>query len=349
MFTLRLFRHDDPFSQIDAREIAAGQIVVGRDEDADWTIEDPNRTISRRHCVVTLDADGLNVRDTSANGVFLGRSATRVPADESVPVTDGDTFRLGEFMMLVEARATAAQTLQPTSDASLFEAPFVRPILEDGALNQAAATVPSDWSEASKPTPSDGSLLDAFCAGAKLDASLFAGQDPLEVMRHLGAVYQQTMLGLSDLMNERTAVKADYSLDHTRVHAQGNNPFRWAPAQRVAVDLLRDRDDGFLSGRAAVAASFEDLKKHLLCLMAGMRGAIGATLDELSPQAIEAPSQGQAFTLKPRSQVAWAQYLKLHADLQTRALADPHSALNRAFVTAYEQRAQELDAMGVAA
>jgi type VI secretion system FHA domain protein len=207
--------------------------------------------------------------------------------------------------------------------------------------------VPSDWSEPTRATPStDASLLDAFCAGAKLDASLFAGEDPAAVMRRLGAAYQQMVLGLGDLMSERTSLKSGYRMERTRVRAEGNNPFKWASGQRLAADLLRSNQEGFLPGPQAVGASFADLKKHLLCMLAGMRAAIGETLQVLSPEAIEAPLKGQSFVLKTKGQVCWTEYAKRHAEVLQRAVDDPGSALNRAFVTAYESRLQELDTTG---
>jgi type VI secretion system FHA domain protein len=187
-------------------------------------------------------------------------------------------------------------------------------------------------------------MLEAFCAGARLDASSFSGEDPAEVMRRLGAVYQQMVLGLADLMNERTSVKTEYRLERTTVRAEGNNPFRWAPAQRVAVDLLRPRDDGFLSGPAAVKVSFEDLKKHLLCMLAGLRAALASTLDSLSPEAVEGQMGGRSF-LTNRGGAAWHEYGRLYAEFRRRAGDDPDSPINREFRAGYGRRLQELDAM----
>jgi type VI secretion system FHA domain protein len=248
-------------------------------------------------------------------------------------------------MIVVETRAVAAGG-GVENDA--FDAPFTQPILAEPPIGPNTVSVPSDWPEpAPRTTPSsDASLLDAFCAGAKLDASLFAGEDPAAVMRRLGAAYQQMVLGLGDLMSERTSLKSGYRMERTRVRAEGNNPFKWASGQRLAADLLRNNQEGFLPGPQAVGASFADLKKHHLCMLAGMRAAIGETLQILSPEAIEAPLKGQSFVLKTKGQVCWNDYAKRHAEVLQRAVDDPGSALNRAFVAAYESRLQELDTTG---
>ena len=49
-------------------------------------------------------------------------------------------------------------------------------------------------------------------------------------------------------MGERTSVKSAYRMDRTTVGAAGNNPFKWADAHRVGVDMLRAGNDGFLAG-----------------------------------------------------------------------------------------------------
>jgi len=342
MYTLRLFHQDDPAHQLAARELAHGELGIGRDQRADWSIPDPGRTLSRRHCLVTVQDGELTVRDTSANGVFLGPE--RLPPQRPTPVVPGDTLRLGEYMILVEPQSygPALAALDPRGAA--FDAPFHRPILEDPGSSPGEVSTASGWAiyATAADAPSDGSLLDAFCAGAGLDASAFTGEEPAVVMQRLGEVYRQMVLGLTDLMGERTSAKTGCRLTRTRVHAQDNNPFKWAAPRRLAVDLLRSGEAGFLPAPKAVDASFKDLKKHLLCMLAGMRAAIGATLDELSPEIVEDALDGQAFML--RSKAAWTEYSRLHAEFRRRAKSDPDGALNRAFAEAYERRLQELDA-----
>lgn len=343
MVTLRLFSQSDPFTPIATRTLDEGELTIGRDAAADWVIEDPDRAISRLHCVVSAKDGQLTLRDTSANGVFVGADRQRLAPLEPSPIALGETFRLGDFAIVIDGA---------DDKHAGFDAPFSQPVLKSMPVTGEALTVPSDWVEPAPETPrapaADGSLLEAFCAGAKLDASAFSGEDPAQVMHRLGAVYQQMVLGLGDLMSERTTLKTEYRMTRTTVRAEGNNPFKWAPAHRVAVDLLRARDDGFLSGPAAVKASFEDLKKHLLCILAGLRAALGATLDALSPEDIEEQLKGRSFVLQGRAAAAWTEYLKLYADVRRQADDDPDGPVSRAFRTAYEQQLQALDALSSA-
>ena len=67
-------------------------------------------------------------------------------------------------------------------------------------------------------------------------------------MERLGGVYRQAMLGVAELMQERTALRNEYRMMHTTVRPEGNNPFRWVPPQRIAVELLLSGDSGYTTG-----------------------------------------------------------------------------------------------------
>jgi predicted component of type VI protein secretion system len=127
------------------------------------------------------------------------------------------------------------------------------------------------------------------------------------------------------------------------VRSGGNNPFRWAGAQRVAVDLLRGNGEEFLSGPAAVQASFGDMKKHLLCLMEGLRAALDATLGALSPAAVDARLADQSFFLKGKNAAAWSVFVSMHEQFRKEASEDPDSLVGREFRAAYARRLAELD------
>lgn len=347
--TLRLFHETDPFRQLEARTLAGGELTVGRDDSASWVLADPDRAVSRRHCVLTLSDQGLMLRDVSANGTFLGRARVRAPADAPTKVEVGETLRLGPYLIVVDAEGAAEAP--GARGAEAFDAPFAHPLLRPVEVDDTSLSVPTEWppsAETANPAPSHttGSLLDAFCAGAKLDASAFSGEDPHEVMRRLGVLYQQMVLGLFDLMDERTSIKAEYRMDRTTVRAEGNNPFKWARPQRLAVDLLKDRSDGFLTGSAAVKSSFEDLKKHLLCLLAGMRGALIAALEGLSPAEIEERIKGETGLLKNKAALAWNEYGRTYALFLAQAHDDPDSPMNREFRAAYERQLKALDGGG---
>ncbi len=203
----------------------------------------------------------------------------------------------------------------------------------------------------SEPPASDSlaasGLFEAFCAGAKLDPAALAGEDQAAMMERLGAVYRHMVLGLSDVLGERTALKNEYRMVRTTIQADENNPFKWAPPQKVASELLRTASDGFLDGPAAVAESYQDVKKHLLCMLAGLRAALASSLDTLAPGRIEDAIKDQSFVLKPRAAVAWAEYVKVYGQFRREAEDSADSPVNREFRAAYEKQLDELDRLAL--
>jgi type VI secretion system FHA domain protein len=135
-------------------------------------------------------------------------------------------------------------------------------------------------------------------------------------MRRLGAIYQQTIVGLSTLLSERTRLKAEKQFDRTTIGAIGNNPLKWAPTRRLGHDLLSERDDGFLTGPDAVRAAFEDLADHMAGTAVGANAAIEAVLGLLDPAAIEEEAAGQGFSLKGRAAQSWDIHNHRHGSLR---------------------------------
>ena len=161
-------------------------------------------------------------------------------------------------------------------------------------------------------------------------------------MRRAGAIYRQMVLGLGDLMSERSTARADLSLDRTTIGGQDNNPFKWAPTRRLAIDLLLEREAGFLSGPTAIKASFEDVKAHMLGTLSGFGAAMRTVLDLVSPASIMRRIEGQSAFLKTRPALCWAEYEKVHRDLNDEIDQHRDGSVNKAFLQAYDRTAEEL-------
>jgi len=354
MVTLRLFHSANPFQAITTRVVADGEIAIGRDPAADWHIEDAACELSRRHCAIHVSDEGVRVRDFSANGVFVGAARRRIAKDFYVPVEFDEPIHLGQYMIVVDPSTPANDT---DGDVAPIDAPFHSPILHEPEVSVSSYSVRSAWTDTQPaPAPSaerqrlpDAALLEAFCEGAGIDPSAFAAEVPADVLRRAGEAYRQAVIGLCDLMGERTSVKSAYRMDRTTVGATGNNPFKWADAHRVGIDLLRAGNSSFLAGAVAMRESFEDLKKHLLCLVAGSRAAVAATLEEVGPERIEEGLKGQSMLFQTKVDAAWRDFQKRHAQVSADARENADSAINRAFKAGYERQLRKLDELGTQA
>lgn len=80
-----------------SRSFSAGRLTIGRGPENDWVLPDPERIISKQHCLVE-EADGVcSLTDTSSNGVFVNSADKPVGRGNKVVLADGDHFRIGHF------------------------------------------------------------------------------------------------------------------------------------------------------------------------------------------------------------------------------------------------------------
>jgi predicted component of type VI protein secretion system len=321
MFVFRLFHRDRPFEQIDSRLLAAGSLTIGRDPEVDWPLDDAEGTLSRIHCSLALEDGKLFLRDSSSNGTYLA-DGQRAPKDQAFEIEAREIIRLGALNILVDRPSP-----QGADDvATTLHVP----------LSAVAQPVPQDWTDAGavRSEHRDASLIEAFCTGAKLDASALSGEDPAELMQRIGAIYQQTVLGLATLMADRMKLKASYQLERTTIRAANNNPFKWAATRQVAQDLLCPRDSGFLSDAEAVRASFEDLGQHLAAVATGANAAMDLVLQTLAPEAIDAEARSEGFSLRGSAASRWDIHNRRYAALvgQDQGADKP---ITRAFADAY--------------
>lgn len=347
MITLRLFREEDLGRQIDSYIMGDGEVTVGRDPNAVWVIDDPDCRLSRFHCTISARDGRIFVRDTSANGVYIGAGRERIEAAVELNVPAKETLQIGDFVLVVDADIYFAEDRLTLADSSMNGAP----LRSDDSRGHTNA-IPGQWtdpdsqfrpqSEYSGPA-SEVVMLEAFCEGAQLDPSYLTNEDPVEIMRRIGGIYQQVVLGLGDLMSERASVKSEYSLEHTTIGATANNPLKWAPTHRLAVDLICERTGGFLNASDAVKECFEDLKGHSLCLVAGSRAAVMSLLEQFDPKSIEADAKAKAPLFMERSEASWRRLKALHAEVSDDPFNNPESTVNVAFKHGYEKLSDELN------
>lgn len=325
MYMLQLFDAANEVQPIDARLIRDGLMRIGRDSAADWPIADPDCQLSRAHCELEVSDGSLTLRALGSNGVFDDATGTRFPDAEPVVVLVPATLRFGRFRL----SATRAPHAEEPADVT-------RTMVLTPPLGSSSA-VPDDWSDAAGLIPiSGGSLLDAFCEGAGLDASLLSSEEPGEVMRRAGAVYRQMVLGIGDLMAERDRARGQYKLARTTIGGHGNNPFKWAPTQRLAIDLLLNGSSGFLSGPAALQASFRDIKRHLISTFAGLQSSLRAAVATFEPKSVDAAVSSRTALMKTRATLKIEEMTARYEDLDRQLSEGLGGSLERAFVAAYD-------------
>ena len=224
MYMLQLFDAADPLHPVDARLLRDGVLRIGRDPAADWTIADAERAISRAHCELTAAIEGLQLRCQGANGVYDDRTGQRLPDDVDVPLALPFTFRIGGYRIA----ASRPRGRQGRTDGRPHDACCCR---RSATTMRCPATGPTPRRRAPPPTHR---CWRRSARGRGSIPRLLSAEEPAEVMRRAGAVYRQLVLGLGDLMTERERARERFRMNRTSIAGVGNNPFKWAPTQRLA-------------------------------------------------------------------------------------------------------------------
>lgn len=108
----------------ESRRSSGGDIAIGRGLDCDWMLQDPERVLSKRHCVLEFRGGRWQVRDLSTNGTFVNHAQAPVGRDLVASLSDGDRLRLGTYE--IEVRISAAASMGRASPDP-FADPFAPP------------------------------------------------------------------------------------------------------------------------------------------------------------------------------------------------------------------------------
>ena len=83
------------------RTLHGGTLSVGRGPGNDWVLDDPDRHLSKTHCMISVEAGRTYLTDLSTNGMFVNGAREATRRDSRIELTDGDSFRLGEYVISV--------------------------------------------------------------------------------------------------------------------------------------------------------------------------------------------------------------------------------------------------------
>lgn len=85
----------------ETRSLADGTLSMGRGPSNDWVLDDPERLLSKTHCILAVEGSRYVLNDVSTNGVFINGAREPTRRDSRVFLTDGDQFRLGDYTVNV--------------------------------------------------------------------------------------------------------------------------------------------------------------------------------------------------------------------------------------------------------
>ncbi|WP_027519149.1 type VI secretion system-associated FHA domain protein TagH [Bradyrhizobium sp. WSM1417] len=94
-------------------------VDIGRDKHVDWTLPDPTRYISGKHCEIHYRDNGYWIQDVSTNGTFLSGSDHRVRSPHQL--RDGDRLIIGHYMIAVAIERDSIATESPYAGPAVVQ------------------------------------------------------------------------------------------------------------------------------------------------------------------------------------------------------------------------------------
>jgi type VI secretion system FHA domain protein len=114
------------------RTVAGGEFSIGRGSENDWVLPDPERVLSKCHCILAYRSGAWQIADLSTNGTFINRDNDPIGRGQAHDVRDGDRLRLGAYEIelriteaAMPARAAPAAAVNPFA-TDPFETPAKR-------------------------------------------------------------------------------------------------------------------------------------------------------------------------------------------------------------------------------
>ncbi len=355
--------------------------TIGRSLENDWILPDPDQFISAKHATIDFQAGAYYLADVSSNGVFVNGEEKPLGRGNPRRLFDGDRLRMGDFEFVValdegedlkmpppepmtvvpdhverlvseEPVKTGIELLgeeEITGDEEFASALFGDSVAAKEAekANRSISDKPNPF--AAPPTKAKArrldleSLLDAFMRGLDISrADIHASADPFQVMENAGRVLKEFVDGTSELLANRSALKAMFRLDQTTILPKDNNPLKVAENSRASMmQLLVGKEENYLGPVDAVREVCNDLKFHQDAVLEGMMSAFGEFVARFDPDVLQVnfdrTLDRKAMFRAVNQLKYWQLYCDLYPIMTERSIGSLPQQFGDDFVRAYEK------------
>jgi type VI secretion system protein len=220
-------------------------------------------------------------------------------------------------------------------------APAASPAAAPGPPVQAAPAP----GKAPPPAADAERLVRDFLVAAGLDPAAVKGAGP-PTLAKAGTLLHRLVAGLVVLVEARARAKSQMGAESTRLEFDGNNPIKFSrsPEQALA-QLLAPKERGFMESERAIEDAFFDLQSHQMATLKAMQGALKATLDRFSPEAIRKRTEhsGLLARLLPggRDAALWQSYEHEFSGVAQGSDEAFMDVFAKEFRKAYEEQARQ--------
>src|SRR5712671_700934 len=111
----------------ETRSLQSGEFSIGRGPENDWVLADPERSISKQHCMLAYRSGCWQIADLSTNGTFLNRDSEPLGRGQAHDLRDGDRVRIGPYEIEVRIVEAASPRAAAPSQNPFDLDPFANP------------------------------------------------------------------------------------------------------------------------------------------------------------------------------------------------------------------------------
>jgi type VI secretion system protein ImpI len=160
------------------------------------------------------------------------------------------------------------------------------------------------------------------------------------ILRQAAALLHSAVQGMTRALQDRAECRNELRLPITTSLDSRNNPLKFSPTPEAAMAiLLAPQQKGVLPAAMAMHQGFDDLYHHHKGLLAGARAMARATLDKVSPVAVERRLDINGPVRLRRTARLWNAFIRLHQALSEDNETSAGIFL-RDFAGAYESHGQ---------
>ncbi len=190
-------------------------------------------------------------------------------------------------------------------------------------------------------SPVSNDQLTAFLKGLGITSDMVPANAGDQWWEQLGTSFQELLLGLMDVLRNRSTTKSEFRVNQTTFQQKENNPLKFSATLEEAFHNLYNRPgSSFLPARQAIKDAYADINRHEEAIMAGAKGAVNGVLKQLAPELIQSKDFTTSFMdkMSPSKRQAryWDIYRELYQDIHGEFSKEGDRAMNDEFTAAYE-------------
>ncbi|HET6278034.1 MAG TPA: type VI secretion system-associated FHA domain protein TagH [Candidatus Polarisedimenticolia bacterium] len=189
--------------------------------------------------------------------------------------------------------------------------------------------------------------VQALLEGAGVEGSLAAA----DLEQTFGQILRVVVDGVMEVLRARQEIKDEFRMHLTQFRPTENNPLKFSANVEDALhNLLVKRNPAYLGPVESFAEAFQDLRHHQIAMLAGMRAAFDAMLDEFEPDRLQNEFDRHIKTGALLSVPAKLRYWDSYRDRLRELVQDKDATFRKLFgeefAEAYEAQLRRLKEAG---